>query len=195
MTVDDFVDAVDNAVSEVDHIDDLIFVLSEHEQADLLMRIRLASRRLIELRQTLWPKRDVIMALIDRQWRKQFLTDIRIPYLRDVLDHVVVMLQKLDLAREVLDTLQNAYMAKVSIAMAESANYTNHSMQKLSSVATIILPLSFITGLFGMNVTVPGQHTDEIGVVDNLSWFFGLVSFMIVLSISMTVYFRSRRWL
>jgi Mg2+ and Co2+ transporter CorA len=75
-----------------------------------------------------------------------------VPYLRDVYDHVVTMLQQLELASELLGSLQNTYLSNVSIDVSEASNNVNELMKQLSGVATIIMPLSLITGLMGMNI-------------------------------------------
>eukprot|EP00455_Lapot_gusevi_P002908 TRINITY_DN11201_c0_g1_i1.p1 TRINITY_DN11201_c0_g1~~TRINITY_DN11201_c0_g1_i1.p1 ORF type:complete len:315 (+),score=23.49 TRINITY_DN11201_c0_g1_i1:65-946(+) len=193
--IDMFVPVVDNAVDEVDAVDDLVFSLSEHEQADLLKRMRGAGRRMAVLRQNLWPKRDILINMIDKHWRKHFLKELRIPYLRDVFDHVVVMLQKLEVAGEMLRSLQSTYMNKVSIQVSESSNAINDEMKRFSSVATIILPLSFFTGLMGMNVTVPGQHNGQDPSLWSLQWFFGILAFLLGFGALLVCYFRKRNWL
>lgn len=64
------------------------------------------------------------------------------------------MIQKLEMSTEMLSSLQSTYLAKVSIEVAEASNNVDEIMKKLSSVATILLPMTFITSLFGMNVKV-----------------------------------------
>ena len=64
------------------------------------------------------------------------------------------MLHKLDAAIEVIVTLQGTYLAVVSIDVAAVANDGNKAMKTLSAAATILLPLSLIASLMGMNVMV-----------------------------------------
>jgi len=66
----------------------------------------------------------------------------------------VIMLHKLDAAIEVIVTLQGTYLAVVSIDVAAVANDGNKAMKTLSAAATILLPLSLIASLMGMNVMV-----------------------------------------
>jgi magnesium transporter len=139
---------------QIDALEDLIYTLSRHEHRDLLKRMGVARRRLSHMRQRLWSKRDILVSLVSKDW-ETFLSGVQIPYLRDVYDHVVRMLQKLEIASELLSTLQSTYLSNVSIDTAEASNNVNAVMKTLSSVATIILPLTLVTGMFGMNVTVP----------------------------------------
>ena len=101
--------------------------------------------------------------------------------LRDVYDHVIRMQEILDVARDTLSNAQSNYLAQVS-------NRMNEVMKTLSIVATIMLPLSLITGLFGINVHVPGQDAE------GNYWFFGILSGMMVMVILMIVFFRRRHW-
>ena len=64
-------------------------------------------------------------------------------------------------------------------------------MAKFSSVATLILPLTFVTGLFGMNVRVPWQSDQE----DTMTAFSILTIIMLVYAIVGVVLFRKRRWI
>jgi hypothetical protein len=74
---------------------------------------------------------------------------VRVPYLRDIYDHLVIMLHKLDAAIEVIVTLQSTYLAVVSIDVAAVSNEGNSAMKTLSASATILLPLSLIASLMG----------------------------------------------
>ena len=91
------------------------------------------------------------------------------------------MQKELDVARDTLSNAQSNYLAQVS-------NRMNEVMKTLSIVTTVMLPLSVVTGLSGFNVHVPGQD------VEGNYWFFSIVSGMMVMAISMIVYFRRRRW-
>jgi magnesium transporter len=67
------------------------------------------------------------------------------------------------------------------------ANKTNEIMKILTLVSAIILPLTFITGLYGMNVLLPYQEAP-------LS-FWGIIGFMFLLAVSLTLYFKKKDWL
>lgn len=67
------------------------------------------------------------------------------------------MLQQLSVARELLEASLNTYSIKVGIETAVVTYRINDVMKRFSSVATILLPLSLVAGLFGMNTGVPGN--------------------------------------
>lgn len=60
--------------------------------------------------------------------------------------------------------------------MTDANNQINDVLSKLTALGTVIIPLNVITGLWGMNVNVPGQE------VDGLHWFFGILGVMVALA-------------
>lgn len=81
--------------------------------------------------------------------------------------------------RELLNSLMDSYMSQIS-------NRMNEVMKLMSIIATVMLPLSFLTGLFGMNFdNIPGLHWD-VG-------FWVLIGAMIVLVLGLVWFFRRKR--
>ncbi|KAJ1733039.1 CorA metal ion transporter, partial [Coemansia biformis] len=83
-------------------------------------------------------------------------------YLGDVLDHIVTMMQNATHYDNMLGRAQTNYLAQISIELTESSNNTNDVVAKLSALAAIVVPLNFITGMWGANVKVPGQDHDDL---------------------------------
>ncbi|KAJ1740690.1 CorA metal ion transporter [Coemansia sp. RSA 990] len=83
-------------------------------------------------------------------------------YLGDVLDHIVTMIQNATHYDNMLGRAQTNYLAQISIELTESSNNTNDVVAKLSALAAIVVPLNFITGMWGANVKVPGQDYDDL---------------------------------
>lgn len=81
------------------------------------------------------------------------------------------------LAQKILSRSHSNYLAQISIEMTEANNRANDVLSKLTALGTVIVPLNVITGLWGMNVNVPGQG------VENLNWFAGLVCSMVVIAV------------
>ncbi|KAJ2844791.1 CorA metal ion transporter, partial [Coemansia brasiliensis] len=73
-------------------------------------------------------------------------------YLGDVLDHIVTMMQNATHYDNMLGRAQTNYLAQISIELTESSNNTNDVVAKLSALAAIVVPLNFITGMWGANV-------------------------------------------
>lgn len=190
------------------------------------------ARRLTFLRQRLWSKRDILTSLIEKDWQF-FLTGVKVPYLRDIYDHLVIMLHKLDSAIEVIVTLQNTYLAVVSIDVAAVSNDGNKAvsagwmerestcraeiphasvvclanlslnrlcgiyvqMKTLSAAATILLPLSLIAGLMGMNVTVPFDASSDHITFRDLLPFSVICLAMVAVAFYLYSYFKKRKYL
>jgi len=114
--------------------------------------------------------------------------------MRDVYDHVVRMLQKLEIANELLSSLQSTYLSNISIDVAEASNNVNAAMKSFSAVATIVLPLSLFAGLMGMNVTVPWQFAIDPSLID-LAPFFTIVLVMLCVATFLYLYFRRKDFL
>eukprot|EP00474_Spongospora_subterranea_P011337 CRZ11795.1 hypothetical protein [Spongospora subterranea] len=143
--------------------------------------------------------------------RRSFLSGVRVAYFRDVLDHVLTMIQKLELSQDLLNSLQSTYLAKVdqrctisvsivqrrriqvSIEVAKASNNINLVMKNISSFATAFLPMTFITGLWGMNVKVPFQVNDTSGETPIV--FYTIIAVMIAIVIPFIYVMRRMKWL
>jgi zinc transporter len=109
------------------------------------------------------------------------LSDTETRYLREEADRITRYLEDLDLARERAVVLQEEFLGQL-------AQEQNARMYVLSVVAAIFLPLTFITGLLGMNVGgLPGLES-PVG-------FLASIVVMIVAAIGLFAFFRWKRWL
>jgi magnesium transporter len=121
----------------------------------MLKRIGRARKQIVSIQRQLKPKAEVTRSLLDR-----FTTRIQtstLLYLRDVQDHLLTMLQNLEHYSTTLDRSHANYLAQINIELAEASNRMNMTVKKISAVAAIIIPLSLVASLWGMNVPVPGQ--------------------------------------
>ncbi|KAJ1677616.1 CorA metal ion transporter [Spiromyces aspiralis] len=98
-------------------------------------------------------------------------------YLGDILDHIVTMVQNTNHYEAVISRAHGNYLAKISYELTETSNRTNDVVGKLSALASILVPLNVVTGLWGMNVPVPGQFTND------LTWFFGILTAMMAFAL------------
>ncbi|KAI9295800.1 Mg2+ transporter protein [Neoconidiobolus thromboides FSU 785] len=163
---------------EVDTIDELVLILQENEQSDMLRRIGHARKRVTMLLRLLTTKPDVIKALImrcDERIRHTNGSDIKL-YLGDIQDHLVTMVQNSLHYEKVLARAHSNYLAQISIELTQVSNRTNDVVAKLTAIASILLPMNVVTGLWGMNVHVPGQDDESY------YWFFGILVFMFALA-------------
>lgn len=173
---------VDSAEAEVESVDDLVLTLSGAEQADMLRRMGSARKRLVILYRRLHPKRDIISSMLSRPI--PHVSRNTALYLRDVLDHILGFLMRIDISKETLTTAQSQYLGKVSIEVASLSNQIAIVMKRLTYGATILLPMTLISGIFGMNVKVPFQPGfDETDIDDTLYPFLIILLFMLVIAL------------
>ncbi|CAO3645357.1 unnamed protein product [Cunninghamella echinulata] len=98
-------------------------------------------------------------------------------YFGDVYDHILTLLQNLQHYETVLARTHSNYLARLSIELTRTSNSTNTVIGRLTIFATILLPMNLVTGLWGMNVKVPGMD------YDNLIYFFWIVCSLAVFAI------------
>jgi magnesium transporter len=77
-----------------------------------------------------------------------------------------------------LSRAHSNYLAQINIRMNERAEKTNDVLGKLTVLGTIVLPMNIVTGMWGMNVLVPGQDGDT------LWWFWGITAGLLVFGFS-----------
>src|ERR1700730_17978851 len=77
------------------------------------------------------------------------------------------MLANLNHYEKILSRSHSNYLAQISIEMTDANNQINDVLSKLTALGTILIPMNLVTGLWGMNVHVPGQDV-PVRVVSNL---------------------------
>ncbi len=107
-------------------------------------------------------------------------------YLGDIQDHVVTMMSNLGHFEKMLSRSHSNYLAQLSVDNIRQGNRANEVLSKITLLATILVPLNLICGLFGMNVNVPGKESDGLG------WFFGIIG--VIAAIVVTCLAVARRY-
>jgi magnesium transporter len=158
--------------------------------AQFLRKIGLARKNVMALMRLLGGKADVLKGFTKRCNENYKVTprmDIGL-YLGDIQDHVVTMMTNLGHFEKMLSRAHSNYLAQISIDGIAQGTSTNKVLSKITLLASIIVPLNVITGLFGMNVTVPWMDDK------NLSAFFGILSSLIGFCIIAFCVARCYRW-
>mmetsp|Transcript_18480 Transcript_18480/g.45358 ORF Transcript_18480/g.45358 Transcript_18480/m.45358 type:complete len:770 (+) Transcript_18480:226-2535(+) len=186
-----FVPHVEALMGEVDALENLVYVLSVSEKNDLLRRMALCRRRVAQFNQVIWSKAMIFQQLKSQRYHMEAGISFPPAYLQDILDTITFMTTRLKLAREFLDGAQSTYLARISVEAADNSSEIEERMSTLSSVATIFVPLTTITGMWGMNVVVPGQ-VNEFDESDPMAYlpFFAIITGMILTSTLLTMLFR-----
>lgn len=171
---------IESAVENIENlVDDLEDNMADQETEKVRVTLGVIRRQAAAIRRHLAPQRDAI----DRIARSNvpLLTDRTVFELREEGDQLTRHIEDLDLARENALVTQEELMNRVALEQ-------NERMYLLSIVAAIFLPLTFITGLLGMNVAgLPGT--------ENPRGFIYSALIMLVSLVGLALYFRSRKWL
>lgn len=194
--IDDITDAfaplIQSIEFEVDSLDELVLILKEAEQSDMLRRIGTCRKKVMGLLRLMGNKADVVKGLVKRSneyWSVAPKSDIGM-YLSDIQDHLITMTQNLNHYEMILSRSHSNYLAQIIIEMTDANNQINDVLTKLTALGTVIVPMNVITGLWGMNVQVPGQD------VENLNWFGGICAVIVVVAVAgyiVTVRYLSAR--
>ncbi|KAI5466245.1 hypothetical protein BGZ63DRAFT_375714 [Mariannaea sp. PMI_226] len=208
--IDDITDVfqplIQNIEDEVDEIDDAILKMHSSAEkrlknegtsttddavtvsdpsSDMLRRVGDCRKRVMSLYRLLGNKADVIKGFAKRcneRWEVAPRSEIGL-YLGDIQDHIVTMTSNLSHYEKLLARSHGNYLAQINIRMNERQEQTADVLGKLTVLGTIVLPMNIITGLWGMNVWVPGQEYE--GDLTWFAWitaglvFFGLACYMI----------------
>lgn len=175
---------VDNYRPEIEalgeRLDDLEVKVFESSNASLAKDILNFKKDVASLRRVVQPQRDVVGRLARREFP---FIDEQIAYrFRDVHDHLVRIADESMFYQDRITSLLDANLATVS-------NQLNSIMKILTVIATVFMPLTFITGLYGMNVDLP--HFGLGGV----AMFWVLMGIMTTVVAVMLYYFRDRGWI
>jgi zinc transporter len=168
-----FVDGIEERMAETEDL------VTTEATLDFSRRLSALRRQIAGVRRFLAPQRDALDRLY-RQPGSLFSAD-EISYLRDEADRITRYLEDLDLARERAVVLREEYLGQV-------AQEQNSRMYVLSVVAAVFLPLTFVTGMLGMNVGgLPG--------VDSAWGFAGSVVVMVFVTVGLVLFFRHKKWI
>ena len=169
--VDTFGPPIHAIEHEADTIEDLVFVARTEDLSTLLRQIGKCRKKVMSLMRLLGGKADVIKGFAKRCNEQYSVTprgEIGL-YLGDIQDHVVTMMSNLGHFEKMLSRSHSNYLAQLSVDATAQGNRTNEVLSKITLVATVLVPLNLICGLFGMNVPVPGKDSGGYG------WFFGIL--------------------
>ncbi|KAI9864593.1 MAG: Mg(2+) transporter [Trichoglossum hirsutum] len=187
--VDGFGPTINDIEKETDMIEDSVFTARSDDASNLLRQIGLCRKKVMTVMRLLGGKADVIKGFAKRcneQYEMTPRSDIGL-YLGDVQDHVVTMMSNLNHFEKMLSRSHSNYLAQIQVDSIATGNRANEVLSKITLVATILVPLNLICGIFGMNVPVPGRSTDGLG------WFFGIVGVILAIIIASVAVFKRFR--
>jgi magnesium transporter len=154
--------------------------IGEDDRArDLVTDIHKVKQEIISYRKIIKPQRPTLR-LLERQIERQFLPEELELYFDDIVDASERIWDLLDNYKEVVEALEDTNESLIS-------HQQNDILYVLTIFSVVMLPLTFLTGFFGMNVHFPGIET----------WgaFWGSLGLMAVAIVGMLAFFRWKRWL
>ena len=178
LVVDKLVDEVFSVIEQLDAATDALEdAILQRDNREALGQIYNLKRAVVDLRKVLGAQRDLFQRLTTQTLDDKEMT----LYFRDVYDHVVRQYETVDSLRDLLTSAMDVYLSTVS-------NRLNDVMKRLTVIATLFMPLTFITGFFGMNFGWLVGHITTFGA------FAVGISLMVATVGMQFLYFRRSGW-
>lgn len=155
-----------------------------HPEENVAARIHALKRELMTTRRAVWPQREMLNALIRDE--SDFVSDSTRLFLRDCFDHTVQLMDLIETYRETASDLIDIHLSSVSTRL-------NEVMMVLTVIATIVMPLTLITGIYGMNFDTASRFN-----MPELKWPFGYffaLGLMAAVALIMVLWFRRKGWI
>jgi magnesium transporter len=178
--LDAVVDAYFTVLEKVgERIENAEDILLANPSQQTLHEVYKLKREMVYLRRAVWPLREVVSKL--EKADVAFITKPTEIFMRDVYDHIIQVIDTTEIYREMLSGMLDIYLSSVN-------NKMNEVMKVLTMIATIFIPLTLISGIYGMNFEF----------MPELNWHYGypvVLAIMFGVSLSMLIYFRRKKWL
>jgi len=178
--VDSFFPRLTAIDDRIDALEDSIFLNADDAQ---LQEIFSMKRSLVSMRKVISPQRDLFASIVAGVESFPGMTDADQRYFRDVYDHLIRIGDMVDTYRDLLTGAMDVYLSTVS-------NRLNAVMKQLAIIATVFLPLTFVTGFFGQNFAWMVRHAGGLGHF----LVFGVVLDLLVVAVVLAT-FRRMGWL
>ena len=174
--VDDYLPLLDIISERMDDLEDSIF---GEWRAEVIEDIFSIKKKLLYLRRSITPLRDVFNTMLRRE-QPIFPRETHV-YFQDVFDHLIRVADTIDSLRDMLSSTMDAYLSV-------SGNRMNKIMKRLTSISTILMSVTLIAGIYGMNFIF----------MPELRWRFGYVYAllsMVVVGVALYVYLKKVKWI
>jgi magnesium transporter len=176
--VDSYFPILDEIDGEIDQLENETVGTATRGVQAHIFRLK---RALAQMRRVISPQVEVTNAIITRTG--EVIPTEAEPYFADVHDHLIRAFEVLDSYRDLMSGLLDVYLSTVS-------NRLNEVMKQLAIIATVFLPITFVTGVFGQNF----GHAPQVEHDSGLN-FWLVLAFMAFVSVMQLYYFKRRGWL
>ncbi len=149
------------------------------ENRDMFKDILLFKKDLITLNRIIFPQRTVLAQLEHKN--KKFMSEELEVYFDDVVDKIEKIWNNIENLQQMVESLLDINESVIS-------HNTNKIIKTLTAFSVIILPLTLLSGIYGMNLT-------RLPWADRPDSFNLIIGFMLFIAVFMLVFFKFRRWL
>lgn len=174
--VDDYFPLLDILTERMSGLEEKIFGEFQPSAVEDIFNVK---KQMLILRRSITPLRDVFNTLLRRE--QHLLSREMQPYFQDVYDHIIRVADSIDSLREMLGSTMDAYLSVSSMR-------TNRVMKRLTSVSTILMSVTLIAGIYGMNFAFMPELRWRYGYV------FALLS-MVGVGLGLYIYLRRVGWI
>ncbi len=178
--VDGFFPVLNDFDDKIDALEDDILKAPTEAQLGVLFDMK---RSLMNMRKVIAPQRDMMASINAGVSDVPGMTDEAAKYFRDLYDHLIRLADLVDSYRDLLSSVMDTHLSTVS-------NRLNVVMKQLAIIATIFLPLSWLTGFFGQNFAFLVDHITATG-----TFFIVGIGTEIIAVILLFNLFKRRGWL
>ncbi|SDT21509.1 magnesium transporter [Paenibacillaceae bacterium GAS479] len=176
LVVDNYFIVGDRIEARIESLEEDILMHTKKSHLNEIIGLR---SEILWLKKVLGPQREVIATLNKKDLR--LIDDQLQKYFSDILENAVKITETFDTYRDLMGNLREAYQSSLS-------NRANEIMRVFTALTTIFMPLTFITGIYGMNFAhMPGAEF--------YYGFYFLLGFMFLLGGGMLFFFRKKEWL
>lgn len=177
--VDQYFTVIDSVGDRVELLESMVVGGEARDYDTSIRELFELKRDLLRLRHLIAPERDVLAVLVRGDIRELRETGRR-AYFQDVYDHITRVTDEIDTFRELTSNVIDAHLASVS-------NRLNEVVKVLTSVATVLLVLTVVTGFFGQNWKFIPYESEPL--------FYASLVFMVLVAAGTALYFRRKGWL
>jgi magnesium transporter len=161
---------------DIEGVEERIFAADDADTLDAILRLK---RRVLEIKRALTPHRDLFGRIARNEFEE--ITPQTVVFYRDLYDSTYRLAEVADSYRDVLSGTLDAHISMISHRL-------NEVMKVLTIISTILLPLTFIAGVYGMN----------FDYMPELHWRYGYFyvwGVMLAVAAGLLLFFRRRRWI
>ena len=173
LVVDSYFPLMDDIEDEIDSLEDQLLLRVNSVDINGLLALK---RSIVQIRRAVTPQREVLNQLTRHDF--PFVRPENLVYFRDVYDHLIRITEELDSLRDILSSLLEIHLAAIS-------NQLNITMKRLAAWGTILVGITAIAGIYGMNFKF----------MPELEWpygYFAVLALMVLISTGLFFYFKKR---